>query len=426
MFRQIVVSVLVLIVAAAGYIYFVPGSDAMLRRLGIDLPLPTAYSVREVQPAAAGGQRPPAGAAAPARPGGGRPGGPGGFSRPNPTVITAAVTTSTINAKLSAIGQGTASQSVSVSSQATGTLVKLAVAPGAMVKAGDIIGQLDNEAEKIAFDKAQLAQKDADDALQRAQTLAKTNAATAVQLSTAQLAADNADLELRNAKLALDKRSIVTPIDGVVGLFQVTAGNAVGAQTVVTTVDDTSSIRVDYWVPERYAPVVKVGQPITAQAIALADRSYAGTVSAVDTRVDPTSRTLKVEATIPNAAGTIKPGMAFEVSMAFPGDTYPAVDPLAIQWGSDGSYVWLLTADSKVKKDKVTIIQRNSDGVLVKGDLKPGQQVVTQGVLLLSDGITVRQLGDAASAAPGATPANGQRPNRPASGPAASPAPKSS
>ena len=64
-----------------------------------------------------------------------------------------------------------------------------------------------------------------------------------------------------------------------------TAGNAVGAQTVVTTVDDTSSILVNYWVPERYAPVIKIGLPVSAQAIALPEESFDGIVSAVDSRI---------------------------------------------------------------------------------------------------------------------------------------------
>jgi RND family efflux transporter MFP subunit len=403
--KQLVVSFIVLLVAAAGYVYFVPGAATTLRSLGIAIPVPTAYAATEDSAAANA-------ATAANRRGGARPGGrPGGFSRQAPTVITLPVTTSTVNDKLSAIGQGTAVQSVSVTSQATGTLEKLAVKPGDTVKAGQLIAQLDSDAEQIAYDKARLAAQDAADTLQRTETLAKSNNATTVQLHAAQLAADTADLELRNAKLDLDKRSITTPIDGTVGLFQVTPGNAVGAQTVVTTVDDTSSILIDYWVPERFAPVLKTGMPVSATSTALPDRSFKGTVSAVDSRVDPTSRTLAVEAKIPNAGGAVKPGMSFEVTMAFPGETYPTVDPLAVQWGSSGAYVWQLTADSKVEKAPVAIIQRNSDGVLVKGDLKPGDQVVTQGVLLLSEGMTVRRIdagGDTASAGPPDKPASGR------------------
>lgn len=405
MLKQLLVSLVVLIVAAAGYVYFVPGSDVTLRNMGLNLPLPTAYAASDApaagSTAAPGAARTAAAGAPPAA--GGRGGGRGRAQVQ--TVITGPVTIATINDKLTAIGEGTAAQSVSVTTQATGTLVSLDVKPGDVVKAGQTIGQLDADAETIAYDKAQLNAADTADALARTKTLAKSNAVTAVQLSTAQLAASTASLELRNARLALDKRSIVTPIAGTVGLFQIMTGNAVGAQTVVTTVDDTSNILVNFWVPERYAPMIHTGLPVTALATALPADNFSGEVSAVDSRIDPASRTLQVQARIPNPKGAITAGMSFEVSMHFAGENFPAVDPLAVQWGSNGPYVWRLTADSKVKQDPVQIIQRNSDGVLVKGNLKPGDQVVTQGVLDLAEGATVRRLdSDVADTATGNRP----------------------
>ena len=87
--------------------------------------------------------------------------------------------------------------------------------------------------------------------------------------------------------------------------------------------------------------------------------------------------------------------MSFSVSMTFPGEQFPSVDPLAIQWSSAGSYLWKF-ADGKVERVPVQIIQRNSDGILVKADVREGDQVVTQGVQQLSAGATVRLLDEAA------------------------------
>jgi RND family efflux transporter MFP subunit len=134
--------------------------------------------------------------------------------------------------------------------------------------------------------------------------------------------------------------------------------------------------------------------------------SLAGEVSAVDNRIDPASRTLRVEARIGNESGRLRPGMSFSVSMSFPGDSFPTVDPLAIQWSSSGAYLWRY-ADEKVERVPVEIIQRNSDGVLVKADLAAGDQVVTQGVQQLTVGATVRLL-DAPAGGPGGGQ-NGER-----------------
>lgn len=387
MLKQLLVSVVVIVAAAVAYVFLVPGSTEMLARIGIAVP--GAASADAAAPT-------PAGAPAGQRPGGGR----GGRGNQTMVVVTAAVATGKINDKLTALGEGAAAQSVTVMAPASGTLDELVVKPGDVIKAGAAIGQLDADAEQIAFERATVAQQDAANALKRTEELAAANSATAVQLIAARLAATNADLEVRNAKLALDRRTISSPTAGTVGLFQVSAGNQVSAQSIVTTIEDTSHIVISFWVPERYASTISPGLPVTASAVALPGETTAGTVSAVDNRIDPASRTLKVEARIDNDSGKLRSGMSFSVTMEFRGENFPTVDPLAIQWSSDGAYLWKY-AENKVERVPVSIIQRNSDGVLVKAALQPGDQVVVQGVQQLSEGATVRLLDEPVAEASG-------------------------
>lgn len=386
MLKQLLITVVVLVAAAAAFVLFVPGAPEMLARVGIDLP---AAAAPEAVPAAAGGR--PAGANAPAGGGqaGGRPGGRGGSREL--VVVTAPVAQGKINDKLTAIGEGAAAQSVTVVAPASGTLVELVVQPGDAITAGAVIGRLDADAEQIAFERAAVAQRDADASLARTEELANANAATTVQLNAAQLAATNARLASQSAKLELDRRTITSPIGGRVGLFQVSPGNQLSAQTVVTTIEDTTEIIVSFFVPERYASMIAVGMPVTTSAVALPGETMTGEVSGVDNRIDPASRTLKVQASIDNAGGKLRPGMSFAVDLSFPGETFPTVDPLAIQWSSAGAYLWRFL-EGKVERVAVEIIQRNSDGVLVKGDLATGDAVVVQGVQQLSPGASVRLL----------------------------------
>ena len=374
----------------AAYVFLVPGAPQQLARLGINIPLAVPA---EAATGPGGGAQAQAGGQG----GGQRFGGGGRGGARTMVVLTAPVVLATINDKLTAIGEGAAAHSVTVTSPAAGTLTELAVQPGQDVAAGAVIGRLDADAEQIAYDRAKLGFDDAKASLDRTTSLSKASNATTVQVSAAQLAFSNADLELKNAELDLKKRTISTPIGGSVGLFQVNPGNAVTAQSVVTTIEDTSHIRVSFWVPERYAGAIGVGMPVTASAVALPGVTIAGEVSAVDNRIDPTSRTLQVEAQIPNDDGKLKPGMSFSVSMTFPGESFPSVDPLAIQWSSEGAYLWKY-ADKKVERVPVQIIQRNSDGVLVKAALGEGDQVVTQGVQQLAPGATVRLLDEVAEA----------------------------
>lgn len=401
--KQIALSIVILALAALGWAYFVPGARDTLAGYGIALPALPGTQVVETAPGGApqserGGQQgggPQAGG-----PPGGAPPGRGGFGGGNrtATVVVQPVILSTINDSLAAIGEGAAVHSVTVTTPASGTLASLEVKAGDAVKAGDLIGQLDSQQEQIALDKARLAERAAQEALQRTTNLANANSASTVQLAAAQLDADNAALEVRNAELALERRSIVAPISGTVGLLQVTPGNAVGAQSAVTTIDDTSSILVTFWVPERYAGEIALNMPVEVMAVALPGQVFDGRVTAVDSRIDSASRTLQVQASIPNDTGRMRPGMSFSVTMKFPGDRFPTVNPLAIQWSADGSYVWAMV-EGKAKKVMAQIIQRNSDGVLVKGELAEGDPIITEGVLQLSEGAAVQVLG--ADAPPG-------------------------
>jgi soluble P-type ATPase len=80
--------------------------------------------------------------------------------------------------------------------------------------------------------------------------------------------------------------------------------------------------------------------------------------------------------------------MSFQVAMKFPGDTYPSVNPLAVQWGTDGAFVWAIK-DGKAKRTLVRIIQRNTDTVLVEGDLTSDDLVVTEGIHTVREGAEV-------------------------------------
>lgn len=361
--KQLVLTLLVIIVAAGLWVRFYPGAGAQLSAWGIDW---LDFAVADATPEQ--GDKPRRGR-----------GGPQG------AVVATPVVEITINDRLSAIGTSTALQSVAVTPYTSGRMTEVLVKSGATVKAGDAIAKLDLDAEQIAVERAANALKDAEARLQRMQVLRKTNTATAVQVTDAELSVDNARLQLREAELALSRRSIETPIGGVVGILPITAGNYVSSQTVIATIDDRSEILVDFWVPERYAAAITVGSPITATSVARPGETFEGVISAVDNRIDIDSRTLQVRARFPNKADKLRAGMSFQVSMKFPGDKYPAVDPLAVQWGSDGAFVWAVR-DGKGVRVPVSIIQRNTDSVLVDAELTVNDEVVTEGIHLVRNG----------------------------------------
>ncbi len=191
----------------------------------------------------------------------------------------------------------------------------------------------------------------------------------------------------------------MAPIAGIVGILPIEAGNYVTSQTAIATIDDRSSIVVDFWVPERYASTIAVGTALTATPIARPSEVFDGTVSAVDNRLDEASRTLRVQARIANDGDQLRAGMSFQVMMKFPGDSYPSVNPLAVQWGTDGSFVWAVR-DGKAKRTPVRIIQRNTENVLVEAELAENDRVVTEGIYVVRDGAELLIAKDEAAPAP--------------------------
>ncbi|TPI34274.1 efflux RND transporter periplasmic adaptor subunit [Mesorhizobium sp. B3-1-9] len=371
--KQIVAAFVILVAAVAAWARFYPGAPQILARWGMDWAI--AATPPATESAAGTGQS--------ARNRGGQ----------IVTIVASPAGTATINDRLQAIGTGRANATVTVNPYSSGRLTELLVQSGTHVEKGDVIARLDSETEVIARDRAQVAIEDAQSKLDRVKSLRASNAATPVAVADAQVTLANARLALRDAELALERRSIMAPIEGTVGILPIAAGNYVTNQSAIATLDDRSSILVDFWVPERFAAAVKVGAQLSATPLANPNQVYTGTVSAIDNHIDENSRTLLVKATIANPADSLRAGMSFQIGMRFPGDTYPAVSPLAIQWGTDGAYIWAVD-NGKAKRVPVRIIQRNTETVLIDAPVVSGDMVVTEGTQSVSEGGDVRIAGE--------------------------------
>lgn len=354
--------------AFAGWLRFYPGAPDVALAYGVPA---------GVVALVAGGQT--AGNGEPS----GRPGGPGGGR--SALVVVSAVGQASINDRMSAIGDGEAVRSVTVVARDEGVIEEILIEAGQSVRSGQTLAQLDNEEETIARDQAALAVEIAEEEVGRYERLVEARTITQVQLTEARNRLLSARLGLRDAQLAFDRRSIVAPIAGVVGIVPVEVGDHVTEQTDIVTIDDRSRILLDFWAAERFAPLIEPGTPIAATAIALPGRRFSGHVEAVGSRIDRDSRTFQVRAVLDNEDDVLRPGMSFRVELRFTGETLPAVDPLAVQWSSDGPFVWQAVED-RATRVPVDIVQRNSDYVLVTGGIVAGDTVVIEGVQSLQPG----------------------------------------
>ncbi|MDF0696988.1 efflux RND transporter periplasmic adaptor subunit [Rhizobium sp. MC63] len=392
--KQFILSLIVIIAGFAAWVFFVPGAGDMMRDAGIPENLVSkiapktpetanadAFARAEVQLHGQGqwqGQN--------RRSGGGR----------NSAILVAteAVVQGVVNDRLNAIGTGDAIRSVAVTPQASGTIREILIKSGDMVKAGQVIAKLDSEEQVIARGQADVAVRAAVEKSNLYHNI--KSSVSRMDVFDSEIAEQGARLQLQAAELNLARRNIIAPIDGIVGIVPVNIGDNVTTTTPIVTLDDRSEILVDFWVPERFSNTVAVGQPVEAMSVAKPGQVFSGVIEAVDNRVDAASRTLRLRARIDNSSDELRAGMSFSVSMKFPGDKYPAVDPQSVQWDSQGSFVWQV-ADDKSHKVRVSIVQRNPDFILVKADLKDGDKIVTQGLQRVREGGAVRVSADVAA-----------------------------
>lgn len=387
LWKQLAISIALLFIGLCSWVYFSPGAGQALVSMGVPQ---SVVGLVAATPEAEGQGGPRAQARGQ---GGGQGQGQGqGNRRGGGQVIlvaTEAVAIGVVNDRLSAIGDGQAVEAVTVMPQASGMLDEILVSSGQKVSKGDIIARLDREEQVILRDQAAVALRSAKE---KAESYRNLQSFSRLDVLDAQIAEEQAQLQLTTAELNLKRRDIIAPIDGIIGIVGVSVGDNVTNSTPIVSLDNRSQLLVDFWAPERFAAAVTPGMPVEARSVSRPGQVFQGSVEAVDSRVDQASRTIRIRAKIDNPDDVLRAGMSFNVVMRFPGDQYAAVNPLAVQWDGEGSFVWQIV-DNKSVKTRVTIVQRNSDQILVDASLKEGDVVAVEGLQRVREGGTVEVAG---------------------------------
>lgn len=287
-----------------------------------------------------------------------------------------------------AIGTARAIRSVTLYPDADGEIVAFPVHADDEVGKNDIILRLDSRNGNLAVQVAETRVKEAESTLARAIKLRDNNVQSAANVEDAQIILERSKLELNQAKVALADRSLHAPFPGIVGIPTVEIGDRVSTDTVIATLDDRSTLLVEFEVAEQYLSRLDYNTPVQARTAAFADRPIAGRVDRINSRVDPVSRTVLVRAAFDNTDDQLRPGMSFFVTLTLAGPMLSAVPELALQWENGHSYIWRITNDIAERID-VKTRRRLNNLVLIDGDVQPGDDVVIEGVQRLRPGIAV-------------------------------------
>jgi RND family efflux transporter MFP subunit len=293
--------------------------------------------------------------------------------------------------RLEAVGTSRAERSATIYPAAAGEVTAVHFKPGQFVSQGDVLVDLDARNERVAVELAKVALEDAERLYDRYSRADGSGAVVPTTLDTARAAMQKAQLELERARIALDDRTVEAPFSGYVGVTDVDAGDRIGPDTVITTLDARKTLLVTFQAPELMIDQLELGQKIEISTWNRDTLRAAGEIVAIDSRIDPANRSFIVRAKVDNGDDRLRPGMSFRVALDVIGTTWPVVPEVALQWGSDGAYVWAIE-DSRATRVPAAIVQRNDGNVLVDADLSPGTRIVVEGVHRMRDGMTTAEL----------------------------------
>lgn len=336
-------------------------------------------------------------AKAAASPGGGRGGGAA------PSVLAATAVVHIFTDGLQAIGTAQARESIVLTPKVADTIRRIRFESGDQVRAGQVLVEMSSVEQAADLAEVRAANEAAQEDLRRTQELFSRGFASQARLDTVQAAADAAAARLNAGGSRIADRTIRAPFAGVVGLRLASPGQYVRPGDQIGTLDDVSEIKLDFTITETQIARVTQGVELAARTTAYPDRIFIGAIASVDSRVDPATRTVRVRAILPNADGTLRPGMLMTVDVRSNPRQALAIPEIAILDQIDGAYVYRVVArDGGQAVDLVRIRtgQRSGGMAEVLEGLNAGDQVITEGVQSVRPGQSV-QLG-AAPAAEGA------------------------
>lgn len=340
-----------------------------------------------------------------------------------------AVAVSSANARMQAwsddaeaVGTFVAVNGADVTTESGGVVRSIEFDAGQPVRAGTVLVRLNSANEEATLRSLEAAAKLARVQADRWQKLGKDKLVSLDDVQSRVTAAATAQAQVDAQRALIEQKTIRAPFSGVLGIRKVNLGQFVGPGDAIVSLQQLDPIYLDFSLPERRMGELVEGTMVHATVDAMPGTAFDGRVTAVEPQVDPSTRNFKAQATVQNPDGKLRPGSFAHVGFALGGERQVVVIPqTAISFNPYGNAVFVI---SKVKRkagetdmqgkpltgDKLIVTQRfiktgatRGDLIAVTDGLKPGEQVVTSGLLKLRNDAEVtinNKIQPAADAAP--------------------------
>lgn len=321
-----------------------------------------------------------------------------------------------------ALGTANANESVQVTAKISDTISRIHFDSGQRVTANEILVELRDAEEVAGLSEARASLREAQQELARIRDLTERGVAARSRLDEIQANAERAGARVAALEARVADRIIRAPFDGIVGLREVSLGQLVRPGDVIAQLDDTSIIKLDFTLPERFLATVSPGMEIAARTSAFAGEEFTGEITQIDSRIDPATRAVTVRAEIDNSDGRLRPGLLMTVEVRRDPRTRPAVPETAITRLRDQVFVFTVAQDEMgyyAVQNEITVGARSGGFLEVLAGIEPGTTIVRQGVHRIRDGARIsprdgangaRTAGNTVAAAPAGATAGSARP----------------
>ncbi|HKK52692.1 MAG TPA: efflux RND transporter periplasmic adaptor subunit, partial [Myxococcota bacterium] len=223
------------------------------------------------------------------------PGGAGSERPPTPVVVSTPFEYEFAD-RIEALGTARANESVVITANVTETVARVHFESGQQVAAGALLVELESTEERAQLAEARANRADARLRFERVADLAKRGTESQSRYDEVRTAFEAAEARVAELEARLSDRRLRSPFAGVLGLREVSPGTLVQPGDRITTLDDIDRIKLDFSVPETFLSILRTGLDIRTESAAYPERIFPGRITAIDSRVDPGTRAVRVRA----------------------------------------------------------------------------------------------------------------------------------
>jgi membrane fusion protein (multidrug efflux system) len=292
----------------------------------------------------------------------------------------------TLPRTLSAVGSLESADMTAIAAEIPGTVIALDVPEGTRVEEGHVVARLDDAEARAALSVASARLENARARLARQQPLHAQGVASDQALDDARAELRSAEGAFNEARTRLEKHTIRAPIGGRLGLRQVNVGQYVPAGQPIVEITLADALELRFYLPQKDLPLLAPGQKVHG-VVGRCEARFEGQVTAVDPRVDPTTRMVGLQAVVKGEPGTLSPGMAVRVRLQvgeLPGAILLPQEAIVRQ----GTKYVVYTADGQdqAQPREVVLGEFFVDGVHVASGISAGDRVIVSGQQKLQPG----------------------------------------